>query len=151
MAPIASKIPSQGHRSVATIGCGRSKGSFRPFQRKSGGGIRLLAGLFFCALLLGGISVPAYAQEKGATRTQIIADEENGTVTIVIDGRAVGMFDKDGLYVVGDIKYGGVMVDAGREHMQTVVDGRADKEKEGAPDETGPDNQADDQGGDDAQ
>jgi len=118
MAPIASKIPSQGHRSYATIGCRRSKGSFRPFQRKSGGGIRLFVGLFFCALLLGGISFPAYAQQEagsgvaatgnnnaGATRTQMVADEENGTVTIVIDGQAVGMFDKDGLYVVGDIKW----------------------------------------------
>lgn len=61
------------------------------------------------------------------------------------------MFDKDGLYVVGDIKYGGTLVDAGHERMRAVVDGQGEKDKENAPDKTGPGDQANDQGGDDAQ
>lgn len=75
---------------------------------------------FFC-------TAPAFAQDKPeSSATEIITDQENGTITIVIDGEAVAMFDKDGFHVVGDVDYGGSMTDAGRENVQAAIESRKD-------------------------
>lgn len=78
----------------------------------------LIAGLFFLFL-----SVPVLAQdaETLSPKTEIIQNDESGTVSIVIDGKTVGVFTKDGFHVLGDIVYSGTIRDAG-EDVKTIIE-----------------------------
>jgi hypothetical protein len=87
---------------------------------------RFITGLFFCAFisLVAGLSpVPLQAAEPSAApQTQIITDQEHGTVTIVIDGKPVVMIDKTGLYVMVDIAYGGTLTDTGSGWIKSRIE-----------------------------
>lgn len=106
---------------------------------------RFLTGLFFCALLLAApVTVSAQptapdtesGDSAAAPKTQIITDEDKGTVTIVIDGKPVVMIDKTGLYVPGDIAYGGTMTDTGSGWIKSRIEkGDSDKNSEGGADD----------------
>lgn len=97
-----------------------------------------LTGLFFCALLLTApVTTLAQTQtppEAGngdsaaAPKTQIITDEDKGTVTIVIDGKPVVQIDKDGLRVVGNVEYGGTLTDTGSAYIEKAIAGGDDAE-----------------------
>ena len=63
------------------------------------------------------------ATEQSENITQINADDEAGTVTIVINGKKVGQFTEDGLRVLGDISYGGMIADFGREETARRMGG----------------------------
>lgn len=89
----------------------------------------MLAALFF----LFNIPIPPVSAQDIASetasetqtqslKTEIITDDEAGTVSIIIDGKTVGLFTKDGLHVPGDIVYGGTMRDAGGD-VQKLIDG----------------------------
>ena len=65
-------------------------------------------------------------------KTEIIADDEAGTVSIVIDGKIVGLFTKDGLHVLGDIVYSGTITDTGADYIQKAIQ---DKQNDGGADE----------------
>ena len=83
----------------------------------------VLAAIPFCIIVAGAlVARPAFAQEEASPRTQIIANDEQGIVTILIDGKAVGMFSKDGLHVTGDLRYGGLLVDVGRHAAQEAIE-----------------------------
>lgn len=53
----------------------------------------------------------AQATDLPAEMPQIITDRETKTVKIIIDGREVGRFDKDGLTITGSISYSGTLTD----------------------------------------
>lgn len=71
---------------------------------------------------------PEAAPEAGngdsaaAPKTQIITDEEKGTVTIVIDGKPAVMIDKTGLYVVNEIMYGRSLTDTGPDWIKARIE-----------------------------
>lgn len=81
-------------------------------------------------------TVPVFAQdaETPPSKTEIIQNDEAGTVSIVIDGKTVGFFTKDGFHVLGDIVYSGTIRDAGGDVQKIIEehnsDGGADEEKQ---------------------
>lgn len=89
----------------------------------------LIAGLFFLFL-----SVPVLAQDAETLppKTEIIQNDESGTISIVIDGKTIGFFTKDGFHVLGDIVYSGTIRDAGGDVQKIIEehnsDGGADEE-----------------------
>lgn len=100
---------------------------------------RFLTGLFFCALFSGVLAVSpviSHAESSPAAlpattqatqpKTQIVTDQERGTVTIVIDGKPVLQVDKDGLRVVGDIVYGGTITDTDSAYVEKAIAGGGD-------------------------
>lgn len=101
--------------------------------------VSLLAALFF---LFSIPITPVSAQDISSEispetntqppKTEIIADEAAGTVSIVIDGKTVGLFTKDGLHVLGDIVYGGTITDTGADYIQRAIQ---DKQNDGGADE----------------
>ena len=91
----------------------------------------LIAGLFFLFL-----STPVLAQvaETQPSKTEIIQNDDAGTVSIVIDGKTVGFFTKDGFHVLGDIVYSGTIRDAGGDVQKIIEEhnsnGGADEENQ---------------------
>lgn len=84
--------------------------------------------MFIVAVLLLFCSSPALAQERPdgaeippAAGTRIEVDEEAGTLTIVVKGRPVALFDERGLHVRGDVAYGGVLADEGQRAFEDRV------------------------------
>ena len=81
-------------------------------------------------------TLPVLAQdaETPPSKTEIIQNDEAGTVSIVIDGKTVGFFTKDGFHVLGDIVYSGTIRDAGGDVQKIIEehnsDGGADEEKQ---------------------
>lgn len=75
--------------------------------------------------------MPVIFQDRGRggnTSPQIITDEKNGTVTIMIDGKAAMQIDKDGVHVPGNITFGGTLTDAGRAYVEKAIAGGDDAE-----------------------
>lgn len=62
-------------------------------------------------------STMSNAQNNKTSDTQIIKNQDTGQVIIKIEGQTVGIFDRDGLTVVGNIKYDGAMIDIGHEKI----------------------------------
>jgi hypothetical protein len=57
---------------------------------------------------------PALASTGEATQaTRIETDQKTGAVRIIVDGREVARFERDGLHVRRDVDYGGLMKDTG--------------------------------------
>ena len=75
------------------------------------------------------------AQETipSSPKTEIIQNEEAGTVSIVIDGKTVGVFTQNGLYVLGNITYSGSMIDGGPNILKDIPS--SIKDSGGADDE----------------
>lgn len=65
---------------------------------------------FALGLLTASLAVSARSAQD---RVEIQTDQVKGVVRIVIDGKAVGRFDKNGLHVNGDLGYAGVLTDTG--------------------------------------
>lgn len=106
-----------------------------PFYRQGKG--RFFLSLFFCASIL---ALPVKAQESAPSQnTQIITDQESGSVTIVIDGEPMLLVDKTGLHVVGNITYGGTIADVGSEEAQNMIHGKIEDR---APNNKEDDNEA---------
>jgi hypothetical protein len=92
---------------------------------------RWKTGLFFCAFFVGvlGASPVLYAEEKAVTSppttetVQIVTDQDKGTITFMIDGKAVVQINRDGLHVVESINYGGVLTDTGSAHVEKIIAG----------------------------
>jgi len=51
--------------------------------------------------------------QKDATATRIVIDPKSNTIRFMISGKEVGLFDKTGLHVNGDVTYSGMMIDTG--------------------------------------
>ncbi|MEW3780773.1 hypothetical protein QOZ23_04590 [Pseudomonas aeruginosa] len=80
-------------------------------------------GLFFCALLAG-LTIPALSYaiataDQGVTK--FVTDAQSGTVTFIVDGKPVAQINKDGLYVVGSIAYGGTLTDTGSAYVEKII------------------------------
>jgi hypothetical protein len=58
---------------------------------------------------------PATPQPTGQEATRIQTDQKTGTVRIIVDGREVARFERDGLHVRQNVEYGGLMKDTGPE------------------------------------
>ena len=108
------------------------------FGKGGFGGRGLFLSLFFCALFLSVGAVSSYAEDVAATantttskaKTEILVDDEAGTVSILINGEIAVLIDADGLHVRGGIEYGGTIVDMGRENAIPVKDNKeADHEE----------------------
>lgn len=132
---LVSKSPdSDGQSSLWTSGLVHSSAGGRFLKQAYRGHKhtgRFLTGLFFCALLL---SAPAKAQQdetsppdtKSGDQTQILTDQDKGTVTIIIDGQPAVMIDKTGLYVVNEIMYGRSLTDTGPDWIRARIEKGAD-------------------------
>ncbi len=59
------------------------------------------------------ITDTGHAVEIGDSQTQLVVDKENNIIRIMIEGKEVGRFDKNGLHVVGDVNYTGTITDIG--------------------------------------
>lgn len=75
--------------------------------------------VILCCVLV--FSALAYAQNSTSETTKIIADQDKGTITFIIDGEAVAQINRDGLHVVESINYGGVLTDTGSAYAQKVI------------------------------
>lgn len=74
------------------------------------------AALILLGIAIGFVSTYAVASARAqdaAARTSIITDEAAHTVTILIDGKPVAVFNSEGVRVTGDIKFTGVAADIG--------------------------------------
>ncbi len=77
---------------------------------------RLVFGLLFCALFLSFPVSRVFAENVRSDteqRVQFITDQKSGTLSIQIEGELIAFFDKNGLHVVKNIEYGGVLTDVG--------------------------------------
>lgn len=74
--------------------------------------------LFFLNLFI----APVSAQEAitSTPKTEIIQNDEAGTVSILIDGKTVGVFTRNGLHVLGNIVYSGAMIDGGPNVLKDI-------------------------------
>lgn len=80
--------------------------------------------VFIVALFLLVSSSLALAQERReqietppsttVADTRVDVNQDSGTLTIVVKGRPVALFDERGLHVRGDIDYSGKLADTGR-------------------------------------
>ena len=66
-------------------------------------------------------SAIANGQEGKSLDTQVIEDKEKDNVVIKINGRTVGIFDKDGLSVFGDIKYNGALIPSSENKTENSI------------------------------
>lgn len=78
------------------------------------------------AVLLLAVTPSAMAQEvvksdNGQTKVEI--DDENHTITFMIKGEPVAMFSEQGLIVIDNIEYGGMLTDYGQEAVQEKISG----------------------------
>lgn len=94
---------------------------------------RFLTGLFFCALFAGVLAVspaisaaedsalPATTAQTTHASTQIVTDQEKGTITFIVDGKPVAQINRDGLHVVESINYGGVLTVTGPAYVKEII------------------------------
>ena len=59
-----------------------------------------------------------HALQTDTTKTQIVVDEEAGTVSIIINGKEVATFFEDGLHIWGDASYNGTLADGTPPQLQ---------------------------------
>lgn len=71
------------------------------------------------------------AQKNNTSDTQIIQDQDTGQVIIKIEGQTIGVFDKDGLTVKGNIKYEGAMIDIDHAKNNAIIPNSASNVDEG--------------------
>lgn len=69
-----------------------------------------IAPVLACAILA---SVLAFSQSGPASRIAIVEDQQQAAFRFMIDGREIARLDGAGLYVAGDIRYAGALVDTG--------------------------------------
>lgn len=78
----------------------------------------LLICMLFCALILA-VGVSQSSAEETATntaskgKTEIVVDDDSGTVSILINGETAVLIDANGLHVKESIEYGGTIRDTG--------------------------------------
>lgn len=104
----------------------RNRAAFPRASARSG---RSITGLFFYTLFLAApmaASAQPAATPNGdgvtAQKTQIITDQDKGTVTIIIDGKPAVMIDRTGLYVMNDMAYGGTLTDSGSGWIKSRIE-----------------------------
>jgi len=68
-------------------------------------------------------NAPPELNSTGGEHARLVVDDATGSVTIIIEGREVGRFDKDGLHVVGDIDYTGSISDTVATWLETPKSG----------------------------
>ncbi len=98
---------------------------------------RLKTGLFFCAFLAGvlGASPAVYAEDNPAVspaateNVRIETDQDKGTITFIIDGKAVAQINRDGFHVVESINYGGVLTDPGSDYVREMIGEKGEDEE----------------------
>lgn len=74
-----------------------------------------------CLLCMAFTGNTAFAQDNAAPGTRIEADEQTGTIRVVIDGEERAVFDGDGLHVDGNITYTGTLTDISDHRLKTDI------------------------------
>lgn len=64
---------------------------------------------------------PAAALPATQSPTQIVTDQEKGTITFIVDGKPVAQINRDGLHVVESINYGGVLTVTGPAYVEKIM------------------------------
>lgn len=59
--------------------------------------------------------------EIGDDSTRLAVDTARGIISIIIEGKEVGRFDKNGLHLLSDVTYGGVLTDAGPDGVERYL------------------------------
>ena len=72
--------------------------------------------------------IPAIAEDKNNSDTQIIADRSENIIRFVIDGEEVMRLDGEGLHVKRSIEYGGSLTDIGVVNYVAPKRGKTDAE-----------------------
>lgn len=83
--------------------------------------------LILCCVLV--FPALAYAQNATPEPTQIVTDQDKGTITFIIDGKPVAQINRDGLQVVESIYYGGTITDSGSAHVEKMIEAGGEDEK----------------------
>lgn len=93
----------------------------------------ILCGSFYPALAAGsGPSSGATITDKGAVMeigddsTRLAVDTARGIISIIIEGKEVGRFDKNGLHLLSDLTYGGTITDTGSAYVEKAIAGGDD-------------------------
>ena len=68
-----------------------------------------------------GWGVPLLKAQEMQPDTRIITDDKSGTITFLIDDKAMVQINRDGLYVVDNVSFGGVLRDKGHTHIQDTI------------------------------
>lgn len=68
--------------------------------------------------------VIATGASKTPEPTRIETNREAGTFTFIVDGKPVAKLSKDDLFILGNITYGGVLTDAGEDHVRKAITGQ---------------------------
>lgn len=89
--------------------------------------MRLFILSFLCCAAIAGAS--ALAEESTPKQcTRIEVDHDRGVITFVIDGEPSAFLDSDGLHVLGNVNYGDVLTDTGRDWIETRISKQVEKE-----------------------
>lgn len=83
---------------------------------------------FFMLIVAASLIIPAIAEDKNNSDTQIIADRSENIIRFVIDGEEVMRLDEEGLHVKQSIKYGGATTDIGVVNYVASKQGKTDAE-----------------------
>lgn len=67
---------------------------------------------------LAGAALATAAATTGFDRTAIFADQEAGTIRIVVGGKPAAWFDAEGLHVIQAIEYGDTLTDTGTRYLE---------------------------------
>jgi len=68
--------------------------------------------VFILAMLLG-VVITAYAVQATEPHPEIVVNEQDDTITFVIEGRPIVIVNSDGLHVNGNLSYTDTIRDAG--------------------------------------
>lgn len=64
--------------------------------------------------------------EIGDDSTRLAVDTARGIISIIIEGKEVGRFDKNGLHLLSDLTYGGTITDTGSAYVEKAIAGGDD-------------------------
>lgn len=63
----------------------------------------------------------------GDASTHLAVDTEHNIIRIMIEGKEVGRFDKDGLHVVGNVEYTGTLTDTAATWLDQIPSEKGEK------------------------
>ena len=81
--------------------------------------VLLIGAVMIWPLTAGRSGATETAQEASATRIEI--DQKTGHFTFIIDNEPVARLDKDGLHVLDNVTYGGLLIDKNEAVRETLA------------------------------
>lgn len=86
----------------------------------------ILNGVFLTGLPRGAQATEETPSTASPETVRIVTDQDKGTITFIIDGKAAVQIDRDGLRVMNSIEYGGTLTDTGSAHIEKALAGGHD-------------------------